>query len=158
MRAAQVIGEDQEGRAAGAEEAVVGDAIADRAHGVLADAEPDVAAERVGFGEIAAVLEVVLGGAEEVGAAGDELRHGLGDRVEHRAAGGAGGVLVIGGEGRDLLAQIGGHGFGQAVGEFGRELRDWPRPRRRRSVCQASKAALDAAFFAAKNAWVSAET
>jgi hypothetical protein len=67
-----VVGEDQEGGAAGAEEAVVGDAVADGAHGVLADAEPDVAAERVGGGEIAAVLEVVLGGAEEVGAAGDE--------------------------------------------------------------------------------------
>jgi hypothetical protein len=49
---------------------------------VLADAEPDVAAERVGRGEIAAVLEVVFGGAEQVGAAGENLRHGLGDRVE----------------------------------------------------------------------------
>ena len=48
---AAVVGEDEERRAAGAEEAVVGDAVADRAHGVLADAEPDVAARRSCRGE-----------------------------------------------------------------------------------------------------------
>ena len=40
---AQIVGKDQEGRAAGAEQAVVSDAIADRAHCVLADAKPDIA-------------------------------------------------------------------------------------------------------------------
>ena len=71
---AAVVGEHEERGAAGAEEAVVGDAVADRAHGVLADAEPDVAAQRILLREIAAVLDVVLRGAEEVGAAGDDMR------------------------------------------------------------------------------------
>ena len=52
----------------------------------VADAEPDVAALRIGGGVVAAVLDVVLRGAEEVGAAGDEIRRGLGEVVEDFAA------------------------------------------------------------------------
>jgi hypothetical protein len=53
---------------------------------VLADPEPDVAAGRVRSGEVAAVLDVVLGGTEEVGAAGDDLGDSLGDVIEDFAA------------------------------------------------------------------------
>lgn len=62
---AAVVSKDEEGGAASEEETVVGDAVADRAHGVLADAKPDVAAGAVAGGEVATAGDVVLCGAEE---------------------------------------------------------------------------------------------
>ena len=127
-RRADVIGEDAEGRTAGAEDTVVGDAVADRAHGVLADAEPDITAERVLGGEIALAGEIVFRGTEEIGAAGEELRHGLGHVIDHLAARRAGSVLVVGRERGDLFAEIGRHGGGDAIGEFLGEIRVRLRP------------------------------
>ena len=57
-RRAAVVGEDEERRAARAEDTVRGDAVHDRTHAVLADAETDVATCAV------AGLEVVVAGFE----------------------------------------------------------------------------------------------
>ena len=71
---AHVVGEDEERRAGRAEEAVVGEAVHDAAHGVLADAVVDAAA-LVGLAEVGAevagALDVVLVRAVEVRRPGD---------------------------------------------------------------------------------------
>ena len=82
-----VIAENEESRTAGAEDAVVGHAIHDAAHGVFADAEVEIAPCVVGAVEVAAVLDVVQRGAVQVGAAAGDERHGGADRLEHIAAG-----------------------------------------------------------------------
>ena len=66
-RRTKIISEDEEGRSTSAEETVVGDAIADRAHRMLANTEPNIAPLRSRSGIIATVLEVVLGRSVEVG-------------------------------------------------------------------------------------------
>ena len=128
-RRPQVIGEHQERGRRGAEQAVVGDAVADCAHRVLADAEPDVAAERVGAGKLAAVGEVVLGRPEQVGRPGEQLRHGRGDRVDDHAAVAAGGVGRAGRELGNPCQQVRGGRLGEAGGEFAGELGVGRRPR-----------------------------
>ena len=60
------VGKYEEGRAAAAEDAVVGDAIADGTHGMFTNAEPDVAACEVVGTEVATILDVVFGRTVEV--------------------------------------------------------------------------------------------
>ena len=82
-----VIAEDQEGRAGDAEDTVVGIAIHNRAHGVLADTEVDVATLVVLKGEIPSPLDVVERGTEEIGATANQERHRLGNRLKCDAPG-----------------------------------------------------------------------
>jgi hypothetical protein len=61
----------------------------------------------VGFAaEVAAGLDVVLRGAEEVGAAGDEMRDGFGDVIQDFTAAVARGGFAFGGIFRDDFEQI----------------------------------------------------
>ena len=103
---AAVIAEDEEGRTAGTEDAVVGDAVHDAAHGVFADAEVEVAAGVVGAVKVTAVLDVVQRGAVQVGAAAGDERHGSADRLQHIAAGLAGGDIDGWIERRDDIEEV----------------------------------------------------
>ena len=103
---AAVIAEDEEGRTAGTEDAVVGDAVHDAAHGVFADAEVEVASGVVGAVKVTAVLDVVQRGAVQVGAAAGDERHGSADRLQHIAAGLAGGDIDGWIERRDDIEEV----------------------------------------------------
>ena len=72
-RAAHVVAEVQERGDVRQQAAVVGDAVGDAAHGVLADAEADVAAGLVGA-ELAVALEVGEVALRQVGGAAEQLR------------------------------------------------------------------------------------
>ncbi len=74
--AAHVIGERQEGGAEGAE-AVQSEAVDDRAHPVLADAEAEVATRVLALLDVAAVVDVRVRRGREVGRPTDELRDRL---------------------------------------------------------------------------------
>ena len=119
---AQVVSKDQEGGTAGAEDAVVSDPVADRAHGVFADAEPDIATGRICGAEVATAFDVIFGGAVEVCGTGDELRDGLRDGIDDGAAGGAGRSFITRFEFRDVAGKIGGDGIAGATFEFGGEF------------------------------------
>ncbi len=97
-RRAAVIREDEKRGAGGAEDSVVTDAVHDRAHAVLADAEVDVPALAVVAREIFAAFDVVQGRAVQIGAAADEKRHRLRERLERFAPGLARGDLRVGRE------------------------------------------------------------
>ena len=81
-----IVAENEEGGAGDAEDAVVGVAVHDRAHGVLADAEVKIATFVVLAGEVTSPFDVVEGGAKEIGAAAHEERHGLGDWLKDNAS------------------------------------------------------------------------
>ena len=82
-RAPHVVAERQERRAVGEEAAVVGDAVGDAAHRVLADAEPDVAAGVVGLEVVVAQgLDVREVGLREVRGAAEQLRDRAGQRLD----------------------------------------------------------------------------
>ena len=102
-----IVAEDQEGGAGNAEDSVIGVAVHDRTHGVLADAEVDVPALVVLAGEVTSPLDVVESGTEEVGTSADEQGHCLGDRLEGDASGLAGGDDILGLEVRDCGQEIG---------------------------------------------------
>ena len=89
-RGAAIIGENKKGRAGGAKNAVIRNAVHDRAHAVFANSEMDVAAVRIVAGEILAVLDVIQGRAVKIGAAADEKRHRLRERLQGFAPGFAG--------------------------------------------------------------------
>ena len=100
-----VVAEDQE---AGAERPHLDQrhAVHDGPHGVLADAEVEVAAAVAAGLEIAGPFEghVGLGRRGQVGGAADQPGDVLGDRVEHLARRGARGQpLGVGGEDRQVL-------------------------------------------------------
>ena len=84
---AAVIREHQERRAARAEDTVRGDAVEHGAHAVFADAEGNIAARPIFRREIVVaclqVADVVQRGAVEVGAAADQQRRDLGQRLQH---------------------------------------------------------------------------
>ena len=71
-RTAHVIGEDKKGGSAGFKNTVVSDAVADCAHAVFANAEPDVTPPKVIGTEVTAIFDVVLSRAVEVGRATNE--------------------------------------------------------------------------------------
>lgn len=119
---AHVVGEDEEGRAAGTEEAVVGDAVANRAHGVLADTEPDVFAFWSRSAVVAGVLEVVLGRTVKVSRTGDKAGDELGDFIDDHAACATSGVCVVVAEGWDGVAKVARNGSGDAVLKLFRQL------------------------------------
>ena len=108
-RPAKVIGKHQEGRATRAEQSVVSNAIANRAHRMLANAKPNVATQGILGGKITTVLDVIFGGTKKVRTAGDHLRHGLGHGIEHGAARRTRRILVVRREGRDFRTQISRH-------------------------------------------------
>mmetsp|Transcript_10183 Transcript_10183/g.28581 ORF Transcript_10183/g.28581 Transcript_10183/m.28581 type:complete len:741 (+) Transcript_10183:131-2353(+) len=95
---AEVVGEDKEGGAGGPEESVVGEAVEDGAHGVLADTEVEVLSG-VGLVEagavVAAVVDVVAARAVEIGRSRDVLGNELGDLLNDLVAGDTGGLGVL---------------------------------------------------------------
>ncbi|CAH0365717.1 unnamed protein product, partial [Pelagomonas calceolata] len=123
-RGAHVVGEDEERRAGRAEEAVVGEAVHDAAHGVLADAVVDVAAlvrlAEVGA-EVAGALDVVLVRAVEVRGARDVEGHGRRDVVDDGAAGDARrlGVARALGDGLEELGLGGGLAINTVLEDLG---------------------------------------
>mmetsp|Transcript_16726 Transcript_16726/g.39386 ORF Transcript_16726/g.39386 Transcript_16726/m.39386 type:complete len:450 (-) Transcript_16726:31-1380(-) len=82
-RAAHVVTEGGEGCAGGTENAMVAKAVDNGTHRVLTDSETDVAAGRVGLGEVVAVSDVVEGRPVQVSAATDHQRQSLAERLEH---------------------------------------------------------------------------
>ena len=90
-----VVGEDQERAGVGLKSPVHLHAVDDAGHGLLADAEVQVAAlGRLG-GEVAAALDVGLVGGRKVGRAADEVGHARGELGKHLAAGVARCVLLV---------------------------------------------------------------
>ena len=81
---------------------MIADAVQDRAHAVLADAEVDVATGWVRSRKIAPVLDVVERGTVQVSAPADQDRHRLGKRLECFASGFAGREFGVVRESRDL--------------------------------------------------------
>src|SRR5262245_11112953 len=69
---AAIIGKHQEGRTRSAEQPMVRNAVKNRAHAVLANAETDVASPEIIAIEIAAVLDVIHGRTVQVGTAPDQ--------------------------------------------------------------------------------------
>ncbi len=119
---AEVVGKDAEGGSGDSEESIVSDAIADGAHGVFANSEPDVAAGW-GFGrEVAFVFEVIFGGSEKVGGSGDHGGNGFCDVVDDVTAGSSGGIGIVFGEGWNLVGEVGGDDFCDIVFEFDSEI------------------------------------
>ena len=116
--AAAVVGEDEECGAAGAEEAIIGEAVEDATHAVFADTEADVAAVAIGGIEVFGGGDVVERGAVEIGASADEIGDGVGDGLEDIASCFAGGDFGIGGKLRDAGEKI----RRDFLGEGGREL------------------------------------
>ena len=57
---------------------------------MFADAKPDITPPKVIGTEVAAIFNIVLGRAVEVGRATDEARHRFRDRLHHSATRGAG--------------------------------------------------------------------
>ena len=122
-RGAHVVGEGEEGGAEDAGAAVDGDAVQDRAHAVLADAEVEhPAGVRVGLPHLGgaglrderrSVLDGGVVGLGEVGRAAPQLGHLRCDRVDHRAGRLAGGhPLVVGGPARQVAVPALGQGAG----------------------------------------------
>ena len=141
-RGAHVVGEDEEGRAVGLQHRrIERDAVHDRAHRVLADAERDVAAG-VRRREHARPLELGLRRLDEVGGAADHRRRERPERLHHRLAGVAR---------RDLLA---GREHGQRVEPARRAARPRGRARARRAT--SGCAAAQAASRASHAAWAAA--
>ena len=101
-RGPAVIGENQKRRSRRAENSVIGNAVHDRAHGVFANSEMNVATCRRFPGKIVPILDVVQGRPMKIGAAADEKRHCLGERLEGVAAGFPGRDLRVLREFRDL--------------------------------------------------------
>ena len=106
-RVLHVIGEDEEGRAIGAQAAVQLDAVGDRRHRVFADAEVDVAPGIVLRGEVGALFHVRLIGRRQVGRAADQVGDAVGELVQHRGARAAGRVRLGEVEKIRFLFQIG---------------------------------------------------
>ena len=119
---ANVVGEDEEGRAAGTEEAVVSDAVANRAHAVLADTEPDVFTVGSLGAEVAGVLDVVLGRAVKVSRTSEKAGDEFGNFVDDDATGTASGIGVVVAEGRDGVAKVAGDGSGNTILQLFRQL------------------------------------
>src|SRR5690606_28341596 len=86
-----VVGEHEEGAADGQHAAVQRHAVHGRGHGVLPDAEVDLAAAGVRGALDAVGVEGGAGVAGEVGSPGDQARHGVGERRQAGPAGLAGG-------------------------------------------------------------------
>ena len=79
---ATIISEDHERRAGGAEKSVIGNAVHDRAHAVLANPKANVSATGIVTREIPAVFDVVHCRSVEIGAPTHEQRHRLRDRLQ----------------------------------------------------------------------------
>src|SRR6266849_9692705 len=69
---AAIIGEDKKRCARRAKDSVIGNAVHDRAHAVLANTKMDVATAGIVPREIAAVLDVIQGRSMQVGTAADK--------------------------------------------------------------------------------------
>ena len=69
-----VVGENGKSGPGGSEDAIVAESVYDGTHGVLADAEQEVAPGMIFAGKVTLLLEVVLGGAMEVGRTADKKR------------------------------------------------------------------------------------
>ena len=119
-RRPHVVGEHEERAAVDAGAAVQGDAVHDRAHGVLADAEVQHPAVAVALEVLGGELRgherrLALGGrvvgAGQVGRAAPQLGQHRRDGGEHLAGGGAGGdALLVGLERRQRVVPAGGQG------------------------------------------------
>ena len=105
-RRTRVIGENEERRARGPEDPIIGDAIVDGRHAVLTNAVAEVAAGAVGAVKILVGRDIVQRRAVEVGAAGNQQRQFGGDGLEDIVARRARGEFGIGREERDLAQQM----------------------------------------------------
>ena len=102
-RRPHVVGEDQEGAAVGDEHPRQRQAIENRAHGVLADAESEIPSTGSGRRLVGLALEVGVVGRGQVGGASRELRQDVPESGQDGAGGLAGGQgAVVGGEGRQV--------------------------------------------------------
>ena len=84
-RLQHVVPEREEGRAERPKAAVRGHAVADRAHGVLADPEVDVAPGPVAAVDVARAADHGMGRGDHVRRAADQLRHLGAERIERLA-------------------------------------------------------------------------
>ncbi len=102
---AHVVGEDHEGGAVGDDPAVVGHAVDQGAHGVLAHAEVEVAPFRAVSRKGGEVIQPGIVGGGQVGRTADQLGQDCGEGIEHLAGGGTGGeaFLVSGEDGQGSL-------------------------------------------------------
>eukprot|EP00001_Collodictyon_triciliatum_P169713 30064_3 len=108
-RGPHVVNEHKEGGTGRAEETVEGDTVHERSHGVLTDTEVEVLAGISlveALAEVAAVLDVVLVGAVEIGRAREELGHEVGDVVDDSGARLTGGNTLARGDLWDLCEHL----------------------------------------------------
>src|SRR6266851_2130590 len=97
-----IVCEDHEARAERNQTAVQRDAVEDRAHPVLADAEMEIAADVIVALEIAAVLQVGEGRLVEVRGAAEQARYALPDNLLDAGSRLARSKRVLGGEDRQV--------------------------------------------------------
>ena len=103
---AHVVYEDAESGGAYAEQAVVGNAVADGGHGVFADAEPEVAPFRGFRREVSCAGKVVFIGAVKVRAGGQEAGIRFSDGVDGNGSGRTGSIAIVLREGRYCLVRV----------------------------------------------------
>ena len=84
-RRPRVIGKNKEGRARSPENSVIGDAIQNRAHSMLANAKTDIAAPRIIASEIAAFVDVVHRRTVKIRASANQIGHRFSDGLKHFA-------------------------------------------------------------------------
>src|SRR5438067_2130310 len=117
-----VIAEDEEGAAVGQEEAVVGEAVDDGSHAVLAHAEMDVAAAVLAPADVALVLQVGQRRRIEVRRSADERRNQLGGLLQDRRSDLARRVRLL--DGRhyldELVGEVAGDGAARELVEDAR--------------------------------------
>ncbi len=123
-RRAHVVGEDEERAAEHEEPAVVGDAVGDRAHRVLAHAEVEVPPLGRAAEERPRRLHERLGRRGEVGVAAHQVRQPRGHGREHGAARVAGGHRRVRREAREILVPARGERPRLRVVPLGREVRE----------------------------------
>ena len=110
---AEVVSEDKEGRSGDLEEAVVGEAVHDGAHGMLTDTEVKIlSGVRLvkASAPVSTVVDVVAARSVEVGRAGNVVGNKLGNLLDDLVAGNAGSFGILNVEVIDLLDHfLGGH-------------------------------------------------
>ena len=139
----RIVAEDEEGRAEGPQ---LGQrqAVDDRRHGVLADAEMEIAAAGTAGLEVARAGELQrrLVRRAEVGRAAQEPGNVLGEHVQHLARGvAAGDALGVGREARQVAVPARGQLAPLHLVDLGGELRELLRGSRRRAPPSARRAA-----------------
>src|ERR1700722_17586802 len=78
-----IVCEYQEGRTRRFENAMIGNSVQNGAHPVFANSEPDIPTAAILGIEVFVTLYVVQGGAVQIGAASDDQRQGLSNRLQN---------------------------------------------------------------------------